>query len=82
MKDADDSNIDEFQIEIHKVPFVYETCSIENELKPRGYTMMQRFNSDPANKGKQVDLVLFKDALVHVAKICRILQLERGMCSC
>jgi len=78
MNDANEQNEDESKLESLKAPFVYESCSIENGLKPRGYIMIQRFNNHPANKGKQLDLVLFNDALVHIAKICRILQLDRG----
>jgi dynein heavy chain len=74
-KDLDESNVDESK---PTLPFVYEPCSIDNELKPRGYIMMQRFNSHPSNKGKKLDLVLFKDVLTHIAKICRILHLDRG----
>jgi dynein heavy chain, axonemal len=78
MKDADDTNDDDSKLELPKALYVYEPCSAESELKQRGYIMMQRFNSHPSNKGKKLDLVLFKDALVHTAKICRILQLDRG----
>lgn len=57
---------------------IYE--EVTNFEKLRNYLMEQLENYNSQPKLIKMDLVLFKDAITHIAKIYRVLNLKRGHC--
>lgn len=56
----------------------YEEVSDFNQLREYLLAKLEAYNSQP--KTQKMDIVLFKDAIIHVAKIYRVLNLKRGHC--
>jgi len=57
---------------------VYEEVTNFDKLREYLIDKLEQYNSQP--KLIKMDLVLFKDAITHVAKIYRVLNLKRGHC--
>ena len=57
---------------------VYEEVTSIDKLRTYLIEQLELYNSKPKNV--KMDLVLFKDAITHVAKIYRVLNLKRGHC--
>jgi dynein heavy chain len=57
---------------------VYEEVTNFEKLREYLIEQLENYNSQPKNV--KMDLVLFKDAITHVAKIYRVLNLKRGHC--
>ena len=57
---------------------VYEEVTNFEKLRSHLMEQLENYNSQP--KLIKMDLVLFKDAITHVAKIYRVLNLKRGHC--
>lgn len=55
---------------------IYQEVTDFEKLRAHMNDVLSRYNSQP--KSIKMDLVLFKDALIHVSKIYRILNLKRG----
>lgn len=59
---------------------VYEEVSNFDKLREFLNSKLEIYNSQP--KLVKMNLVLFRDAITHVTKIYRILNLKRGHCFC
>ncbi len=57
---------------------VYEEVVDFEKLREKLVGMLESYNLQP--KLIKMDLVLFKDAIMHIAKIYRVLTLKRGHC--
>jgi len=57
---------------------VYEEVTVFEKLREYLLDKLEQYNTQP--KLIKMDLVLFKDAITHVAKIYRVLNLKRGHC--
>ena len=57
---------------------VYEEVTSVEKLRTYLMEQLEVYNSKPKNI--KMDLVLFKDAITHIAKIYRVLNLKRGHC--
>lgn len=57
---------------------VYEEVTAFEKLREYLLDKLEQYNTQP--KLIKMDLVLFKDAITHVAKIYRVLNLKRGHC--
>lgn len=57
---------------------VYEEVTNFDKLREYLMDQLESYNSQP--KLIKMDLVLFKDAITHIAKIYRVLNLKRGHC--
>jgi len=55
---------------------VYEEVTDSEKLRTYLNDQLKMFNSTP--KAKKMDLVLFADAITHVAKIYRVMRMKRG----
>jgi len=55
---------------------VYEEVTDFNKLRTHMMNKLELYNSQP--KAIKMDIVLFKDAIIHISKIYRVLNLKRG----
>ncbi len=64
------------QVFLHAGPKTYEPCATIKHLHARVSDMLESYNEDfPSNR---LELILFDDALRHVARIARILSQPQG----
>ena len=71
-----EDNIDEDGVLVSKAPQVYELGGDLASIKGRCLAYMERHNA--ANPTAKLGLVLFDDALRHLMRISRIMQMSRG----
>ena len=55
---------------------VYEEVTDFNKLRTHMMNKLELYNGQP--KVQKMDIVLFKDAIIHISKIYRVLNLKRG----
>ena len=55
---------------------VYEEVTDFNKLRTHMMHKLELYNNQP--KVQKMDIVLFKDAIIHIAKIYRVINLKRG----
>jgi dynein heavy chain len=63
--------------QVEAAPKVYEPATIE-QMAAKLYTFMQAHNETPTGRVRKLDLVLFEDAVKHVARVSRCISLPRG----
>ena len=55
---------------------VYEEVTNMERMRDKLMSSLEGYNSQP--KVTKMDIVLFKDAIIHVSKVIRVLNLKRG----
>ncbi|CAH1780130.1 unnamed protein product [Owenia fusiformis] len=76
MRDAPEATGDEPDDADFDLPKVYEAIESFDQLEARLKFFMQQMNE--AIRGSNMDLVFFKDAMIHLIKISRIISTPRG----
>jgi len=69
---------DEYGELVAEAPFVYEACPDIDSIRQRCMKRLGDYNEK--NSSKQMNLVIFDDALRHLLRITRILLSPRGNC--
>ncbi|XP_035209771.1 dynein heavy chain 8, axonemal-like isoform X2 [Stegodyphus dumicola] len=75
MRDPPEPDDDESEV-ILEMPLIYEQIPSFEELAERLNYFMHQYNE--SSQGLQMDLVFFKDAMVHLIKIARIISTPQG----
>ena len=71
-----DDEVDEDEVVVSEAPRVYEPGGSLPAIRARAMRFMSKYNDEfPA---RRLDLVLFDDALQHLARIARVLRTPRG----
>jgi len=71
-----DDIYDEDEILIEEAPKVYEDGGSLDMIRDRAYHFLEKYNEEyPA---KKMELVLFEDALKHMLRINRLIEMPRG----
>jgi dynein heavy chain, axonemal len=71
-----DDVYDDDEVLIEEAPKVYECGGVLDAVRQRVLEFMGKHNE--ANPSRQLNLVLFEDALRHLVRISRIIQMPRG----
>ncbi|XP_056012226.1 dynein axonemal heavy chain 8-like [Ostrea edulis] len=76
LRDAPEPTGEEADDAVLEAPKIYEQIPSYDSLNERLLTYMEQYNE--AVRGAHMDLVFFKDAMVHLIKISRIIGTPRG----
>ena len=71
-----DDEYDDDGVLVHEAPLVYELGGTMDELRERVQTFLYRYND--AYPSKQMNLILFDDAMRHLMRISRCLGMPKG----
>ena len=71
-----DDVYDEDEILIEEAPKVYEDGGTLESIRERAYMFLEKYNQE--NPSKKMELVLFEDALKHLLRINRLIEMPRG----
>eukprot|EP00814_Leptocylindrus_danicus_P009510 CAMPEP_0116004988 /NCGR_PEP_ID=MMETSP0321-20121206/911_1 /TAXON_ID=163516 /ORGANISM="Leptocylindrus danicus var. danicus, Strain B650" /LENGTH=4605 /DNA_ID=CAMNT_0003473357 /DNA_START=128 /DNA_END=13942 /DNA_ORIENTATION=- len=71
-----DDVYDEDEVLIEEAPKVYEDGGSLDMIRDRAYEFLQKYNEEYPSK--KMELVLFEDALKHMLRINRLLEMPRG----
>lgn len=71
-----DDVYDEDEVLIEEAPKVYEDGGSLDLIRDRAYEFLQKYNEEYPSK--KMELVLFEDALKHMLRINRLLEMPRG----
>ena len=71
-----DDVYDEDEVLISEAPKIYESGGSLDNVRQKVLAYMEKHNTD--NPARRLDLVLFEDALRHLIRISRIIQMPRG----
>lgn len=69
---------DEYGELVEEAPFVYEACPDIDAIKKICQKKLEAYNEK--NQSKQMNLVIFDDALKHLLRITRIINTPSGNC--
>ena len=67
---------DEYGELVAEAPFVYEACPDIESIRTRCNKRLQDYNEK--NSSKQMNLVIFDDALYHLLRLTRIINFPSG----
>ena len=76
MSDIDYSEFE--NVDKNDISCIYEQVSSFDALRKRCNEFMEEHNAKLSTKGKKLDLVLFDDAMNHLARIARIIGMPTG----
>ncbi len=71
-----DDVYDEDEVLIEEAPKIYEDGGTLEQIRERAYMFLEKYNQD--NPSKKMELVLFEDALKHLLRINRLIEMPRG----
>jgi len=71
-----DDIYDEDEVLIEEAPKIYEDGGTLESIRGRAYEFLSKYNEE--NPAKKMELVLFEDALKHMLRINRLLEMPRG----
>ena len=68
--------VDEEGVVVEEAPKMYEPGGTLEDIRPLVITFLEKHNTD--NPSKKMELVLFNDALEHLLRINRLMEMPRG----
>lgn len=71
-----DDVYDEDEVLVEEAPKVYEDGGSLENIRERAYMFLEKYNQE--NSSKKMELVLFEDALKHLLRINRLIEMPRG----
>ena len=71
-----DDVYDEDGVLVEVAPKVYEDGGSLQSIRERSYLFLEKYNEE--NPSKKMELVLFEDALKHMLRISRLIEMPRG----
>ncbi|XP_075442369.1 dynein axonemal heavy chain 5 isoform X3 [Ascaphus truei] len=76
LRDAAEATGEEPEEAVFDMPKIYEPIESFSQLKDRLNSFLQMFNE--SIRGAGIDMVFFKDAMIHLIKVSRIIRTPRG----
>ncbi|MEE6522951.1 hypothetical protein FKM82_021614, partial [Ascaphus truei] len=76
LRDAPEATGEEPEEAVFDMPKIYEPIESFSQLKDRLNSFLQMFNE--SIRGAGIDMVFFKDAMIHLIKVSRIIRTPRG----